>query len=407
MNQKNKLIPLKELCINYKKDIVDGPFGSNLKRAHFTDKGIPVLKIQNIKPFEIVLKKMDYVAPQKAEELNKHSFRKGDIIVTKLGLPLGISAIVENINKGIIVADLVRVRTDPNKINTKYLCYHLNSTLTNSFLNSQQRGTTRPRIRISVIRELPILTPPLEEQRRIVKILDEAFEGIAIAEANTKKNLANAIELFDSYLNKVFIEKGEDWVEKNLKDIAIEFGRGKSKHRPRNDKKLYGGKYPFIQTGDIRNSNHIVKKYSQTYNENGLAQSKLWSKGTVCITIAANIAETAVLDFDACIPDSIIGIYVDETKANNIFVEYMLQSFKLFLQAQGKGSAQDNINMGTFKNQTFPFPDVNTQRMIASNLDEMSKEVHKLESVYQCKLEALAELRRSILQKAFTGQLTT
>ena len=279
--------------------------------------------------------------------------------------------------------------------------------MTNSFLNSQQRGTTRPRIRISVIRELPILTPPLEEQRRIVKILDEAFEGIAIAEANTKKNLANAIELFDSYLNKVFIEKGEDWVEKNLKDIAIEFGRGKSKHRPRNDKKLYGGKYPFIQTGDIRNSNHIVKKYSQRYNENGLAQSKLWSKGTVCITIAANIAETAVLDFDACIPDSIIGIYVDETKANNIFVEYMLQSFKLFLQAQGKGSAQDNINMGTFKNQTFPFPDVNTQRMIASNLDEMSKEVHKLESVYQCKLEALAELRRSILQKAFTGQLTT
>ncbi len=269
------------------------------------------------------------------------------------------------------------------------------------------KGTTLPSlVKKDLLVNVFMPVPSLEEQKRIVEILDEAFEGIDRAEANTKKNLANTQELFDSYLNKVFTEKGDGWVERNLKDIAIEFGRGKSKHRPRNDKKLYGGKYPFIQTGDIRNSNHIVKKYSQTYNETGLAQSKLWRKGTVCITIAANIAETAVLDFDACIPDSIIGIYVDENRANNIFVEYMLQSFKLFLQAKGKGSAQDNINMGTFRNQTFPFPDVNTQKIIADNLDDLSKKVYKLEKIYQRKLKALAELKQSILQKAFTGKLT-
>ena len=293
-----------------------------------------------------------------------------------------------------------------SELDRSFLFYWLTHIPTVNKINDTCTGTRMPRANIKEVLKISLFVPPLEEQKRIVEILDEAFKRIALAEANTKKNLANARELFDSYLNKVFTEKDNDWVEKNLKDIAIEFGRGKSKHRPRNDKKLYSGKHPFIQTGDIRNANHIVKKYSQTYNETGLAQSKLWKKGTVCITIAANIAETAVLDFDACIPDSIIGIHVDETKAHNIFVEYMLQSFKLLLQTKGKGSAQDNINMGTFKNQTFPFPDVNSQKKIANNLDNLSKEVQKLEFIYQRKLEALAELKQSILQKAFTGKLT-
>jgi type I restriction enzyme S subunit len=251
------------------------------------------------------------------------------------------------------------------------------------------------------------ITTSLKEQKRIVEILDKAFEGIAQAEANTRRNLINARELFDSYLNNIFRERGDEWTDKNLKDIAIEFGRGKSKHRPRNDKKLYGGNYPFVQTGDIRNSDHIVTNYSQTYNDTGLAQSKLWKKGTVCITIAANIAETAVLDFDACIPDSVIGLLVDDQKANNMFVEYMLQSFKLMLQSKGKGSAQDNINMGTFKDLVFPFPpDLEIQQDIVEKLDFLSSAKQKLETIYQRKLEAIAELKQSILEKAFTGQLS-
>lgn len=138
-----------------------------------------------------------------------------------------------------------------------------------------------------------------------------------------------------------------------------------------------------------------------------MAQSKLWKKGTVCITIAANIAETAVLDFDACIPDSVIGLLVDDQKANNMFVEYMLQSFKLMLQSKGKGSAQDNINMGTFKDLVFPFPpDLEIQQDIVEKLDFLSSAKQKLETIYQRKLEAIAELKQSILEKAFTGQLS-
>lgn len=197
-----KLVTLKDLCDDYKKDIVDGPFGANLKREHYTDHGVPVLKIQNIKPFDIVLKKMDYVTEGKAKELQRHAYTQGDIVITKLGLPLGISAIVENMKSGIIVADLVRVRAQ--HINTKYLCYHLNSPATSAYLNAQSGGTTRPRVRIAAVRELPIAVPSSAEQERIVAILDEAFTGIASAVANTEKKLDALAELKQSILQKAF-----------------------------------------------------------------------------------------------------------------------------------------------------------------------------------------------------------
>ncbi len=103
-----------------------------------------------------------------------------------------------------------------------------------------------------------------------------------------------------------FADLPNEWIWGKLSDLG-ELARGKSKHRPRNDKKLFGGKYPFIQTSEVRAANRVIKEYEQTYSEFGLEQSKLWKKGTLCITIAANIAETAFLGFDACFPDSIVG----------------------------------------------------------------------------------------------------
>ncbi|EJB0386968.1 restriction endonuclease subunit S [Vibrio parahaemolyticus] len=398
------IVALKDLCADFKKDIVDGPFGSNLKRSHFTEEGIPVLKIQNIKPFKIEKKKMDFVTLDKFSELERHSFRQGDIVMTKLGSPLGVSAIVDDIKEGVIVADLVRIRA--SKIDTRYLCYHLNSPVTQKHINSFQKGATRPRVKISVARELPIYTPSESEQKRIVQILDKAFADIDQARVNTEQNLQNARELFDSYLQQVFSERGDGYEEKTLKEISLDFGRGKSKHRPRNDESLYGGQYPFIQTGDVRNSEHVIKSYSKTYNDKGLSQSKLWPKRTICITIAANIAETGILDFDACFPDSVIGIVVDPKLTSISYVEFLLQSFKAILKAKGKGSAQDNINLGTFEKMHFPFPSIEKQNEIVTSLNQLLEATIKLEAVYAKKINSLDELKQSLLQQAFTGQLT-
>jgi type I restriction enzyme S subunit len=196
------------------------------------------------------------------------------------------------------------------------------------------------------------------------------------------------------------------WENKSLNELGF-VGRGKSRHRPRNAEHLYGGIYPFIQTGDIRNCNHYITEFSQTYSELGLAQSKLWPSGTICITIAANIAETGVLTFDACFPDSVIGLVVDEKFADRDFIEYLLQSFKARIQALGKGSAQANINMGTFENELFPFPSVAEQKAIVQKLDALSAETKKLVAIYQQKINDLEELKKSILQKAFSGELKT
>jgi len=266
-----------------------------------------------------------------------------------------------------------------------------------------RQGSTIPHVYFKDYKSelFPLL--PLKEQQRIVAILDKAFSAIATAKANAEQNLLNAKELFENYLQGVF--EDNNWEGKTLEQIADVFGRGKSKHRPRNDKKLFGGNYPFIQTGDIRNSEHFITNYSQTYNEVGLAQSKLWPKGTICITIAANIAETGVLSFDACFPDSVIGIVVNNELANIDFVEYLLQSFKVNLQALSKGSAQDNINLGTFKNKLFPFPPVKQQQQIVKKLNSLSTETKKLEAIYQQKTNDLEELKKSVLNKAFKGEL--
>jgi len=258
----------------------------------------------------------------------------------------------------------------------------------------------------SKLKELEIRYPKsLEEQKRIVLILDKVFAEIEKAKSNVQQNLKNAKELFESCLHRVFENKDEEWKEKTLKQISVDFGRGKSKHRPRNDKKLYGGEYPFIQTGNIRNCDHFISDYSQTYNEAGLTQSKSWPKGTICITIAANIAETGVLTFDACFPDSVIGIVVNKQLADLDYVEYLLQSFKVNLQALGKGSAQDNINLGTFENKLFPFPSVEKQQTIVKELNALSTETKILEDIYQKKIESIKELKKSILEKAFQGEL--
>ena len=139
------------------------------------------------------------------------------------------------------------------------------------------------------------------------------------------------------------VSNSYDLPEATLPDLG-KFGRGVSKHRPRNDIKLLGGKYPLIQTGDVANAGLYITSYSNTYSELGLKQSKMWDKGTLCITIAANIAKTAILEFDACFPDSVVGFTANE-RTNNIFIHYWFSFFQAILESQAPESAQKNINL--------------------------------------------------------------
>ena len=290
------------------------------------------------------------------------------------------------------------------EIDDDYLRAFLASTF--DVFNGAKTGAAIPHLDKEAMYQLQFPFPPLAEQQRIVGLLDEAFAGIATAKANAEKNLQNARALFESHLQSVFTQRGPGWVEKRLVEVSLEFGRGKSKHRPRNEPKLYDGPYPFIQTGDISNADHWLTDYTQTYSELGLSQSRLWPKGTICIAIVgATVGETAILDFESCFPDSVIGIVVNAQFADNEYVEFLLQSFKSLLKEKGKGTARDNINLGTFENQMFPFPSLKRQKEIVATLNSLREETQSLAHIFERKLTTLTALKKSLLHQAFTGQL--
>lgn len=159
----------------------------------------------------------------------------------------------------------------------------------------------------------------------------------------------------------------ENWQPRKLHELGF-VGRGRSRHRPRNDPSLYGGPYPFIQTGEIRAADLYLTHFRQTYNEAGLAQSKLWSPGTLCITIAANIAESAILKIPACFPDSVVGFIPFADRADVRFIKYSIDMLKLDMQNISHGTTQDNLSLDKLLLFDIPTPPLPLQRVIAGIL---------------------------------------
>jgi type I restriction enzyme S subunit len=157
------------------------------------------------------------------------------------------------------------------------------------------------------------------------------------------------------------------WEPSKLNELGF-VGRGKSKHRPRNDPSLYGGPYPFFQTGDIKAADFYLQEYSQTYSDKGLAQSKLWEPGTLCITIAANIAETAILKIRGCFPDSVVGFIPDQSKADVRFVKYYIDTIKMQMQSASLGTTQDNLSLDKLLTFDILTPHLPIQQKIAAIL---------------------------------------
>lgn len=148
--------------------------------------------------------------------------------------------------------------------------------------------------------------------------------------------------------------------------------RGKSKHRPRNDPKLLGGPYPLIQTGDVKQADTYITKYESTYSLFGLQQSKMWPKGTLCITIAANIAETAILNFDACFPDSVVG-FIPNDGVNTIFMRFQIEALKDYLNSKATEVAQKNLNIDKLTKVLFMVPPIELQNEFAAFVELIDK----------------------------------
>ena len=190
------------------------------------------------------------------------------------------------------------------------------------------------------------------------------------------------------------------WAWTRFPEIGL-FGRGKSKHRPRNDPILYDdGKYPFVQTGDVARAGGSIETYNSLYNDVGLAQSALWPTGTLCITIAANIADSGILTFDACFPDSIVGLIVHDSFEDARFFEYFLRTVKGNLHEFAPSTAQKNINLGILEDVLISLPPLAEQRCIVSKVDELMVLCNRLEASLTVGDDTLGRLIGALLHEA-------
>jgi type I restriction enzyme S subunit len=346
-------------------------------------------------------KSAKFVTEAKAKELNCTYLQKGDILIARLPDPLGRACIFSLDGKYITAVDVAIVRISRSDINPKYVMYMINSPGFRNDIKHYESGTTRKRISRKNLDKIQFNIPPLPEQEHIISRIEELFSQLdaSVAELKTAKERLNVYR--QAVLKEAF-DSCKDFVPlATLGDL----GRGKSKHRPRNDAALFeNGKYPFIQTGEVKAAPKHITCYSKMYGDFGLQQSKLWPKGTLCITIAANIAETAFLGIDACFPDSVVGFTPYEHILPE-YVRYFIESQKQRLWAFAPATAQKNINLDTLEKLTIPYCSVEEQEQIVRKIDSKKSVCDSIEKTVDTALQQAEALRQSILKKAFEGGL--
>lgn len=247
-----------------------------------------------------------------------------------------------------------------------------------------------------------ICHPAPREQQRIVGILDEAFEGIAFAKANAKKNLQHARALFDSHLRSVFTQGGEEWKERKL-GVVAEVESGGTPSVSQTD--YWGGGIPWYSSGEL-NSTYTANP-ERTITEAGLNNSnaKLFPKGSLLVGMYDTAAlKMSVLDRDGAFNQAVAGVKSNE-KLEPEFVLYAINFNKPKLLLERRGVRQKNLSLGKIRQISIPFPELSEQRATVSRLQNVMTETQRLESLYERKLAALESLKKSLLHQAFTGQL--
>ncbi len=365
-----------------KKAIVSGPFGSNLKVSDYRDSGVPILRLQNIGKGKFIEKDIKYIEKEKAEELKSHSFVVGDIVLAKLGIPIGKTCIIpETFEDGIILADLVRIRPDKRIVNYKYLEYFLNTDLSVSQLTKEISGATRPRVNLSNVRNIVVPIPSLKIQNNIIEILDKAFELIEQAKVNIEKNIENTKELFQSKLNNYNFKK-----EKLVNIVNIKTGKLNS------NEAVEDGKYPFFTCS---REVYRIDKYSYDCE---------------AILLAGN---NAVGDFNVkhykgkfdAYQRTYIITSKDESKLNYRFLYFQMISSLADLKKQSVGTGTKFLRLPMIQSFEIYYPDILEQENYVYEIDSLKEQTKQLEKHYKQKLKNLEELKKSILQKAFSGEL--
>ncbi len=289
-------------------------------------------------------------------------------------------------------------------INTEYFYHLLSSPYVNEQFHRLASGSVVKNISGDLVKKVLLPIPSLLEQQRIVAILDEAFTAIERAKANAKQNLKNAKELFESYLQSVFENRGEGWDEKKLNEIT------EVKDGTHDSPKYIKEGIPFVTQKNIRQdglSFADTRFITETDHEKFYKRSNVTYGDILISMIGANRGMAAIVDDKRIFSIKNVGLIKESKNINKHFLLYYLKSSLAmkYVLYMSNGGAQEFVGLTALRSFPIPYPPLKDQQTIVQKLDLLSDETKRLEAIYQQKIECLEELKKSILQKAFNGEL--
>ena len=383
---------IKELqdCLSYIKN------GANIKQTKGAS-GIPITRIETLSGGQFHRDKLGYADVYELGKFAPYVLDDADILMSHINSKayIGRSVIYHKQGDEQIIhgMNLLRLKFFPDMINPEFANYYFKCTF---FLSEvakiRKDAVNQSSMAISDLKRIAIPVPPLSEQQHIVEELDLLSSIIEKkkAQLNELDNLAQSL-FYEMFGDPITNEKG--WELSSLKQIG-ELGRGVSKHRPRNAPELLGGDMPLIQTGDVSNADMYIRTYNSTYSDIGVAQSKIWKSGTLCITIAATIGKCSILEFDACFPDSVVGFTVNMNVCNNEYVYFIFSRLQSILEENAPAVAQKNINLKVLNNLEIPLPPLDLQIQFAEKVKNIEhqkelikKSIKEVETLFNSRMD--------------------
>jgi type I restriction enzyme S subunit len=374
-----------------------------------SSEGIRLIQTGNVGEgvFKDRSEKARYISEETFKRLRCTEIVEGDCLVSRLPDPVGRSCILPDIGERMITAvDCTILRFNLKQLLPAFFNLYSQSDDYLAAVAKECTGTTRNRISRSNLGQTPIPVPPLPEQQRIVALLDEAFAGLATARANAERNLQNARAIFESHLEAVFSQRGDGWVEKALGDVCS-IARGGSPRPISEFITTEPGGINWIKISDATSSGKYIFKTAQTIKPEGVSRSRMVNDGDFLLSNSMSFGRPYIMRTSGCIHDGWLVLSDYAGSLTQDYLYYLLGSKLVFRQfdSLAAGSTVRNLNIELASRVILPVPPLEVQQIIAKDIEVLSEETQRLTRLYERKLAALEELKKSLLHQAFNDEL--
>ena len=377
-------------------DLFEFKNGRSFKKTEWKQTGLPIIRIQNLNNEDAPFNYFDDEYDSSIE------VNSGDLLFSWSGtVGSSFGPHIWHREKGVLNQHIFKLNFI-KEMEKRYAFYSL-LFITAEIERSVVGAVGLVHVTKKSLNEFQIPHPPIPEQQRIVAILDQAFADIEKARANAEKNLKNARELFDSYLNQVFSQRGEGWVENKLDDVCELVGGGTPS---KSNEEFYNGMIPWATIRDMKDELLISTEHSITEEAVANSSTNVIKAENIVIATRVGLGKVCLLQQDTAINQDLKAVIPKDGQLTKPYLFHWLKSVAHIIVAAGTGATVQGVKLPFIKSLPIPIPPISEQQQIVAKLNELSVSKQKLIGSYETKLVSLDELKKSLLQKAFSGELT-